>query len=358
MGRSIAIIGGGLAGLSCAIGLQELGIPYTLFEASDTLGGRVSSYTRKQLIVDRGFQVFLPHYKLSRQLLDLPKLDLCYYPSGANIATPSGMQWFGHQYPKKYKNGPKLNAKLMDYIQLGMDVLKGISKPHSTTIECQDHFRDRYSTYFSDHFLTPFFRGVFLDPDCIKGVDQFQYYLHCFFRKGAAIPAKGMAEIPKQLEAKIPSECIQKNATITAIQNNTCVINDTPMTFDHIVLATDFSTSFKLLKLPEPEQSWNHVHNYILAKKTETRLAPLILNAKKGNISHINIPTLISSKLAPENTHYMNASSFVEADPKNIETEVHNLTGEKDWVFVWHDTIKKALPRYKLTLKIQIPMSP
>ena len=154
----------------------------------------------------------------------------------------------------------------MDYIQLGMDVLKGISKPHSTTIECQDHFRDRYSTYFSDHFLTPFFRGVFLDPDCIKGVDQFQYYLHCFFRKGAAIPAKGMAEIPKQLEAKIPSECIQKNATITAIQNNTCVINDTPMTFDHIVLATDFSTSFKLLKLPEPEQSWNHVHNYIWQK--------------------------------------------------------------------------------------------
>ena len=355
MGSDIAIIGGGLAGLSCAIGLKQLGIDFTLYEASDTLGGRVASYTRKQLIVDKGFQVLLPHYKITRQLLDYSRLNLCYYPSGATIITEQGPQWFGHQYPDHYKSGPKLNARWSDYIHLGMDALKGRKKPIQSSQLCQDYFKNNYSEQFNQQFLTPFFRGVFLDPICLKSVSQFQYYLHCFFRKGAAIPEKGMVKIIEQLEAQIPNEHIQKNSIITQIKDNQCIINDQPHTFKHIVIATDFSTCFKLINSPEPVHAWHHVHNYILAKKNPTQLAPLILNAQKGPISHINIPTLVSSQLAPEGTHYMNVSTFTKETPKAIEKEVHTITGEKDWSFIWEDTIQKALPKYRLTPTISNP---
>lgn len=355
MGSDIAIVGGGLAGLSCAIWLNQLGIDFTLYEASDTLGGRIASYKRKQLIVDKGFQVLLPHYNLTRQLLDYSSLNLCHYPRGATIITQDGPQWFGHQYPDQYKSGPKLTAKWSDYLQLGFDTFKGIQKPTRSSEICQDYFKNNYSEPFNRQFLTPFFRGVFLDPACLKSVSQFQYYLHCFFRKGAAIPEKGMVKIIEQLEAQIPSERIQKNSPITHIKNNQCIINDHPQTFKHIVIATDFSTCFKLLNIPEPAHGWHHVHNYILAKKNPTQLAPLILNAKKSPISHMNIPTLVSSQLAPEGTHYMNVSTFSKEPPKAIESEVHKITGEKDWNFVWEDTIQNALPSYRLTPTISNP---
>lgn len=40
-GTEIVILGGGIAGLGAAVQLQEWGIPYRLFEASDRLGGRI-----------------------------------------------------------------------------------------------------------------------------------------------------------------------------------------------------------------------------------------------------------------------------------------------------------------------------
>lgn len=41
----VAIVGGGLAGLACAVGLAELGLRITLYESRPRLGGRASSFT-------------------------------------------------------------------------------------------------------------------------------------------------------------------------------------------------------------------------------------------------------------------------------------------------------------------------
>ena len=101
MDNTVAIIGGGMAGLGCAIALQKANKPFILFEASERFGGRVHSYQRKGLTVDRGFQVLLPHYPTCQKLLDYNKLDLCYYPSGAQIITRSWfkMVWEAIQLP-------------------------------------------------------------------------------------------------------------------------------------------------------------------------------------------------------------------------------------------------------------------
>ncbi len=354
MGSEIAIVGGGLAGLACAVNFERWGIPYKLFEASTRAGGRVESYTRKQLIVDRGFQVFLPHYKVSRQFLSLPELELCYYPSGASIATEDGRQWFGHplNYPKELRVGKKVSASLRDYLQLGLDVLKGIKHPVGPQEQCIDHFNQMFSTTFSSTFLKPFFRGVFLDPNFEKSINQYQYYLHCFFRKGAAIPKRGMQAIPDQLLQQLSKGTIEYDARVTKIEENQLTINNQTKRFKHICIATDFSTAYKLLQLPEPMNPWCSVSNYIFAKKSPTKLAPLTLVASDRLVSHINIPTLVSSDLAPKGTHYMNVSSFSKASPKEIERDVHAITKESDWQFVWHDSIDKALPKFQLSPQI------
>ncbi|WP_433473105.1 hydroxysqualene dehydroxylase HpnE [Spirillospora sp. CA-142024] len=56
---SVVIVGGGLAGISAAIALQESRVPVTLVEARPWLGGATHSFVRGELSVDNGQHVFL-----------------------------------------------------------------------------------------------------------------------------------------------------------------------------------------------------------------------------------------------------------------------------------------------------------
>ena len=58
-GRHAVVIGGGLAGITAAIGLREAGLEVTLLEARGWLGGATCSFTRGDLAIDNGQHVFL-----------------------------------------------------------------------------------------------------------------------------------------------------------------------------------------------------------------------------------------------------------------------------------------------------------
>ena len=55
----IVVIGGGLAGITAAIALSEVGADVTLIEARPRLGGATTSFSRGGLMVDNGQHVFL-----------------------------------------------------------------------------------------------------------------------------------------------------------------------------------------------------------------------------------------------------------------------------------------------------------
>ena len=57
--RQMVVIGGGLAGVSSAIGLRDAGFDVTLLEARPRLGGAASSFARGDLTIDNGQHVFL-----------------------------------------------------------------------------------------------------------------------------------------------------------------------------------------------------------------------------------------------------------------------------------------------------------
>jgi squalene-associated FAD-dependent desaturase len=65
----IAVIGGGLAGITAAIALAESGADVTLLEARPRLGGATCSFNRDGLIVDTGQHVFLGCCSAYRGLL-------------------------------------------------------------------------------------------------------------------------------------------------------------------------------------------------------------------------------------------------------------------------------------------------
>jgi squalene-associated FAD-dependent desaturase len=68
-GRRVAVIGGGLAGISAAIALCDAGLDVTLLESRPRLGGAASSYARGPLMIDNGQHVFLRCCSFYRELL-------------------------------------------------------------------------------------------------------------------------------------------------------------------------------------------------------------------------------------------------------------------------------------------------
>ena len=72
---SVAIIGGGMAGLAAACSLAERGIKSTLFEAAPQLGGRARRVEYKGLKLDNGQHILLGAYRETLRLLKLAGVD-------------------------------------------------------------------------------------------------------------------------------------------------------------------------------------------------------------------------------------------------------------------------------------------
>jgi len=58
-GRRVAVVGGGLAGITAALDLADAGADVTLLEVRTRLGGAAYSFERDGLEIDNGQHVFL-----------------------------------------------------------------------------------------------------------------------------------------------------------------------------------------------------------------------------------------------------------------------------------------------------------
>ena len=84
--KKVAVVGGGLAGITAAIDLAETGCDVVLLEARPRLGGAASSYQRGQLTIDNGqhvilrccdqYQAFLAKLGITDQVDFQPRFDV------------------------------------------------------------------------------------------------------------------------------------------------------------------------------------------------------------------------------------------------------------------------------------------
>jgi len=56
--EQVVVVGGGVSGLACAVRLQQLGVPVTLFEASERVGGLVGTVEKDGFLFESGPQSF------------------------------------------------------------------------------------------------------------------------------------------------------------------------------------------------------------------------------------------------------------------------------------------------------------
>lgn len=189
MNTDVLIIGGGLAGLSCAKTLQDAGVACLLLEASEAVGGRIRTDHVDGFFLDRGFQVFSTGYPEARRMLDYAALKLHNFFPGAVIRFHG--KW--HRMPDPFRHPFTGFQALFTPIGTLSDKLRVVKLRHralSGTLNDLFHRLETstlqhlknvgFSSSMIERFFRPFLGGVFLDQELNTSSRMAEFVLRMF----------------------------------------------------------------------------------------------------------------------------------------------------------------------------------
>ncbi|MEO1096469.1 MAG: NAD(P)/FAD-dependent oxidoreductase [Bacteroidota bacterium] len=355
--NEVVIIGGGIAGLTCAIELENRGIRPLILEATDRVGGRVKTDHKEGYLFDHGFQVLLTAYPEAQQYLNYEKLGLKTFDPGAVIYDGNGQyeisdplrnpaSVFSMAFSPVGGVGDKLKmAKLASAVKKQrLEVL--FSKGEVTTLAYLRNYG--FSERIISNFFKPFFGGIYLENELGTSSRMFEFVFKMFSEGSAAIPAKGMEEIPKQLQSQLKHTDFRFNTRVKQVSNEVVLENGESLKPKKVVIATQPEA---IMDGFDDKPTYQSVLNLYFSCNRQAIKKPLIGLVTGANelINNFCDLTTISSDYSPSGKRLISVSVN---DDQNIEVqdaviqELAELTGfgSTDFEFLASYHIPKALP--------------
>lgn len=325
------IIGGGLAGLNCALGLHGAGRDFVLLEAQDKMGGRVRTDTvstpEGPYLIDRGFQVLLTAYPHAAEAFDYEALDVkCFYP-GALVYHEGRMHRVAD--PRRRPGAAALSfnspiATLGDKLrlaELSLRVLAGPveriwSRPDMPAIDALAEAGFARTTI--ERFFRPFFGGVFLDADLSTSSRMMDFTFRMFAQGRTCVPARGMGALPEQLCARLPTAALRTGVRADRIEREADgwrVHSDAgPVRARRVVVATEGGAAHALLS-PHGVSTlrpvrWRSTATIAYAcDQAPTDEAILVLDGQgEGPVNHLACMSALEARYAPPGRHLVYAN--------------------------------------------------
>ena len=327
--KPILIVGGGIAGLQAANILHQNNTDFILFEKQASVGGRVSSTKKDGFILDRGFQVLQTSYPEVQRSLDLSKLQLHFFESGAKVKDQLFFNPLRRPFDLftfdilTFKDVFSL-AKIWFRLQGEVPALDGNKQTTQELIESYT-----FSNRFKNEFLIPFFQGVFLQEALTQPASLFFYYLQQFLYGNAAIPSGGMQAIPDQMASSLPTDKLKLNQKIVAISPTSITLKSGEIIEgDAVILAVDLPVAAKILGLQTPQTLASRTF-YFSAKKAEKEPALLRLVGEQ-HLLHFTCLTDVNPELAPKGKALYSATSLQGSSEEEVKVALEKqLPGQK-----------------------------
>ncbi len=359
MKTDVLILGGGLAGLRCALECESGGLSVVLIEASEQTGGRVSTHTRDGFLLDRGFQVLLHSYPEVNSLNLIPELNMGWFPSGALLAGEETYRianpFFGLQESLRLlAKLPPGSLQLLPFARLGLRALATgdsfFSEAGGPAVQ-QTLSRSGLKDFWIERFFRPFFGGVLLDPDLETDARYFFWLLSRFATGRAGLPEKGMGALPAALQGRLRHTQILAGTTGSTESGHLFRTHEgQEIGFSVLVDAT--GTSPGSFRGPVREACTL----YFAGPAMENLPESLILNGDRDvPVQHLCFPSVICPSYAPPG--YSLCSISVPAT-KTLRPEALQSIAKwidlrfpewkwKDWHFLEQIRVERALPVYR-----------
>ena len=227
---NIAIIGGGLSGLLCALMLERRGYSPTIYERLPKLGGVLDSFTRKKVLFDIGF-----HYSgalkkdqyLYNSMKELDLLDKLQFESYENVFdimkindeiynVPNSSIAFREQLQKEF---PKESQNIANFFQKCYEASHISSKPEDfvkidsrslkdVLVDIKDDSLRKIFLHFTIFYTTQFYEDA-----------SFDFYAKIFINMldGTRKVKGGGGAIIDALKESLECTTIKKRSEVTAL---------------------------------------------------------------------------------------------------------------------------------------------
>lgn len=358
--RPVLIIGAGLAGLRCALSLQEQGIPYLLLDKASGPGGRIRTDSVDGFRLDRGFQVLLTGYPELRSVVDMEALHLHPFRAGALIRQGGTF----HRLSDPFRHPADTLRTLAAGVGTFKDKLRILSlrrAARSSGVSEQGHrpagrsireaLEDRwgFSQDMIEGFFRPFLGGITLDAELQSDEAFFTFVMRMFSDGHAALPAGGMQALPDQLAGRLDASRLMWNAEVVRVEGNHSVIlwDGRRLEGAHVVLATDMHGAVELGAADE-QRAWNGTSCvYFAADEAPITEPVLVLDGEPDagptpgfRINSVVVPSLVAPGYAPEGKHLINVSCVGVATGSDSELEAVVRDRMRTWFGPTVDTWK------------------
>ncbi|MCD7452136.1 hypothetical protein HAX54_015153 [Datura stramonium] len=320
----VIVIGGGLAGLAAANRLQADNIPFLLLEASDAVGGRVRTDIVDGYILDRGFQIFITGYPEARKILDYESLDLRKFYSGAQVYYGGRFHTVAdplRHFSDSLQSLTNPIGTVVDKLLIGLTRLKVLTQGDDEILNAEEVptinllKKIGFSDAILERFFRPFFGGIFFDRELGTTSRLFNFIFKCLALGDNTLPAKGIAAIPEQLAAKLPSNSILFNSRVVSIDSESDSSSRTRVKLQNgemlesefgVILAVEEPEAVKLLagertaEVRQPVRSTVCLYFSADQDKVPVRDPVLLLNGSgKGIINNMFFATNVAPSYAP-----------------------------------------------------------
>ncbi|XP_078429633.1 FAD/NAD(P)-binding oxidoreductase family protein [Wolffia australiana] len=355
------VVGAGLAGLAAAARLRAAGVPVTVVEGSDGLGGRVRTDRVDGFLLDRGFQILITAYPEAKAVLDYEALDLRRFYSGALVHAGGG-RFHRLADPLRHPIDGLLSllnpigtpadkvrvglARLRAAVRADPDLLTAPELPIRSRLAA-----DGFSPSMVDQFFRPFFGGVFFDPDLSTTSRLFDFVFKCLALGDNALPAAGIGSIADQLAAKLPPQSLLLRTTALALDRSLVRTDrgDVPAPLG-VILAVPAPEAAQLLgRGPPPGRPPRGTTCvYFAADRAAVPGPVLLLNGTgRGRVNNMFFASEVAPSYAPPGTALVSASLIgAAAEGEDVAAAVAAELGE------WFGAAEVATWRHLRTYRI------
>jgi phytoene dehydrogenase-like protein len=317
----VAVIGAGVAGLTCARALEESGLVVRVLERSARVGGRVGTDVIDGFRCDRGFQWLNAGNPELRRSVDVAALNPRPIERGMVLAHPDGyriLQGSQTALIAAIRSGlgqPQDIARLMRWTEpLRKSTERLLGGADMTLQESLD--RHGISGRIREEVLRPFFRLAFADEDLRTSYQFAMLSMQEMVQGMPSLPALGMQALPNQLSLGLERE-VEHGIDVLGVARSVgegvrILTDDVEIQARAAVVATDPVNAASLLGLGTPLMRGLATWWFSTEIPPTTMKTPIVnpVGPSAGPISHAIVVSNIAPRYAPPGQHLVAACSI------------------------------------------------